>query len=192
MTDLDRVMHRYAAGDESAFDELFEALWPRIHAYLRNLCGSRELARDLAQETFLKIHRWHRAFTHERRVEPWAYAIARNCFLSHARRRSTRMLRLCDGVADYPSPCRSADDAEAVATARELEHLIEGALMRTSPANREAFVLFRFEGLSLAEVASALGTTPGAIKLRTFRTCELMRTTLERAERDLKPARRVA
>src|SRR6185503_13723257 len=54
---LDRAMCRYAAGDSSAFPELFRLLAPRLHRQLRALCGSDELARELAQETFLRIHR---------------------------------------------------------------------------------------------------------------------------------------
>jgi RNA polymerase sigma-70 factor (ECF subfamily) len=48
--------------------------------------------------------------------------------------------------------------------------------------NREAFVLIRFEGQSVAEAAQILGASEGAVKLRAFRAYEILRAVLKSAE----------
>src|SRR5262245_40637145 len=93
MTPLDRAMTRYAAGDDRAFDVIFAALGPRLVTFLQRLCGSEELDRDLAQDTFLRILRARASFARAAAALPWAFAIAKNCYLSHLRSWSSSLAR---------------------------------------------------------------------------------------------------
>jgi RNA polymerase sigma-70 factor (ECF subfamily) len=51
-------------------------------------------------------------------------------------------------------------------------------LARLAPAQREAFVLLRYEGMSVDDAAAVLGSTPTAVKLRAFRAYEALRAAL--------------
>jgi RNA polymerase sigma-70 factor (ECF subfamily) len=171
-------MARYAEGDDSAFNEIFGALAPRLQAFLRRLCGSPELAHDLTQETFLRMHRARGSFLPGNAVIPWAYAIARNCFVSEARSLKFRSARGSLDIADHEVAAGPDANAEAHALARQRAEIVERTLADMSVTNREAFVLIRFEGQSVAEAAQILGASEGAVKLRAFRAYELLRAAL--------------
>lgn len=179
---LDRCMDRYAEGDDSAFNQLFGLLSPRLHAFLKRLCGSPELAHDLLQETFLRIHRARGSFVPGSAAVPWAYAIARNCFISQARSLKFRAARQSVDIADHDQEGGLDSSAEETTSAKESARIVERTLALMSPLNREAFVLLRFEGQSVAAAAQILGTSEGAVKLRAFRAYEALRAALESHE----------
>jgi RNA polymerase sigma-70 factor (ECF subfamily) len=117
-------------------------------------------------------------------VVPWAYAIARNAWLDHARSAQARSHRELDpkGAQDGPSAPEPATgpeaDSEQAAIARETASIVETALAALPPAQREAFILLRYEGMSVQEAADILGSTPTAVKLRAFRAYEALRAAL--------------
>jgi RNA polymerase sigma-70 factor (ECF subfamily) len=176
---LDRAMSRYAEGHDAAFGEVFKVLSPRLLAFLRRLCGSPELAHDLVQETFLRMHRARGSFVPGSAVIPWAYAIARNCFLSHARSVKSRAARSSVDITDHEVAAGLDSNAEEAAAVRQSAELVERTLAQMSVTNREAFVLIRFEGQSIAEAAQILGASEGAVKLRAFRAYEMLRAALD-------------
>lgn len=179
---LDQAMARYAEGHDSAFSQIFSGLSPRLFTFLRRLCGSPELAHDLMQETFLRMHRARGSFVPGSAVVPWAYAIARNCFVSQARSLKSRHARSSLDVDDHEVPAGLDFNAEETAAVRQKAELVERTLARMSVTNREAFVLLRFEGQSVAAAAQILGASEGAVKLRAFRAYELLRAALQAAE----------
>lgn len=178
---IDRAMSRYAEGHDAAFGEVFQALSPRLLTFLRRLCGSPELAHDLVQETFLRMHRARGSFVPGSAVVPWAYAIARNCYVSHARALKSRAARSSVDISDHEVAAGLDSNAEEAAAVRQSAELVERTLAKMSVTNREAFVLIRFEGQSVAEAAQILGASEGAVKLRAFRAYELLRAALESA-----------
>jgi RNA polymerase sigma-70 factor (ECF subfamily) len=182
-TALDLAMERYADGDERAFTELFHALAPRVHAFLKRLSGSDDTASDLTQETFLRMHRARGTFARGHAVLPWAYAIARNCFTSHVRSPKYRAARGAVDVADHEVSAGTDASAEEKLAARQSAQIVGETLAGMSLINREAFVLLRFEGLSVAEAAEVIGATQSAVKVRAFRAYEALRAALDTGER---------
>lgn len=180
---LNDAMDRYACGDARAFPELHRALYARLLAYLTRMCGSATLAGDLTQETFLRMHRARSTFARGAAVTPWAYSIARNVYLDHARAARHRSAeRLPSDPGAEPPDARGAD-AEAVAIAQETARLVERVLSHIPAAQREAFILLRYEGLSVQDAAAILETTASAVKLRAFRAYEALRAELDELAR---------
>ena len=179
---LNGAMDRYASGDSQAFVVLHQGLYPRLLAYLTRMSGSsgsNTIASDLVQETLLRMHRARATFAPGGAVVPWAYAIARNVALDHvraARHRETERLPSDPGAEMVD---RSGNDAESAAIAAQTARLVEEVLARLPPAQREAFILLRYEGLSVQDAAAVLGATPTAVKLRAFRAYEALRAALE-------------
>ena len=184
-SELDRCMSRYAEGDDAEFKRIFTALSPRLHTFLRRLCGSPDLAHDLLQETFLRIHRARGSFVPGSAATPWAYAIARNCFISQARLLKSRAARRSVDIDDHVVAGGLDSSAEETTSARQSAAVVERTLASMSPLNREAFVLLRFEGQSVAAAAQILGTSEGAVKLRAFRAYEALRAALKATESSL-------
>jgi RNA polymerase sigma-70 factor (ECF subfamily) len=61
--------------------------------------------------------------------------------------------------------------------------VVRTVLEQLPALQREAFVLLRFEGMSVSEAAQVLGTTEGAVKVRAFRASEALRAALEQGRR---------
>ena len=175
---LNAAMERYATGDERAFAVLHEGLYPRLSAYLLRMTGSPAHAADLVQETFLRMHRARATFAPRGAVLPWAYAIARNVHHDHARAAKLRQTERLPSDPGSEPPAGSGADAESAAIAAEGARIVEQVLAALPAAQREAFVLIRYEGLSMADAAAVLGTTPAAVKLRAFRAYEALREAL--------------
>lgn len=176
---VDLAMSRYAEGEASAFQEVFSALAPRLRAFLLRLSGSRELADDLLQETFLRMHHARGSFAHGRRVVPWAYAIARNCCISQARSAQARMARASGELMELELPAGPEANAEQTTLARQSAAVVQRTLAEMTAARREAFILLRYEGLSVAAAAQIVGVSESALKVRAFHAYELIRAALD-------------
>lgn len=175
----DLAMQRYAEGDDSAFAEVFAALTPRLRAFLWRLSGSPELADDLIQETLLRMHHARGSFAEGRRVAPWAYAIARNCWISHARSAQTRLARASGELNELELAAGPGASGEEASIARQSARVVERALARMTEARREAFVLLRYEGMSVSAAAQIVGISEGALKIRAFHAYEIIRGALD-------------
>src|SRR3954463_15831509 len=71
----DQAMSRYAAGDELAFEGVYDEVAPRLASYLQRRLRDRARIEDLVQQTFLHIHRARGSFIPGAQVFPWALAI---------------------------------------------------------------------------------------------------------------------
>jgi RNA polymerase sigma-70 factor, ECF subfamily len=177
VVDLDRIMEKCAAGDDRAFDELYRRAAQRVRGFLVRLSGDPAIADDLTQETFVRIHRARGSFAAGAAALPWMFAIARNAFLDHARRESVRRSSNSK-LAQDPEAAKDTQGDE-VLTGREMLDIVRETLDRLPMIQRDAFVLIRFEGLSVSEAAQILGATEAAVKVRAFRAYEALRAALE-------------
>jgi RNA polymerase sigma-70 factor (ECF subfamily) len=176
---LNAAMDRYACGDAQAFGAIHQALYPRLLAFLTRMSGSGALADDLVQETFLRMHRARGTFAAGAAVLPWAYAIARNVHVDHARSARHRVTERLPSDPGAELVDRGAGDAESAAIAAEAARLVEEVLARLPASQRDAFILIRYEGLSVQDAAAVLGATVTAVKLRAFRAYEALRAELD-------------
>lgn len=178
---LDTAMDRYARGEDAAFDELYERGAPRVHRFLLRLTGSPSLADDLTQETFLRVHRARGSFGKGAAALPWILAIGRNAFRDHVRRARARPIT-AEGVRgaddDFQAHAAPETRGDEALAGREMLEIVRRTLAGLPVSQREAFVLLRFEGLSVVEAAQVVGTTEGALKVRAFRAYEALREAL--------------
>ena len=172
--DATDLMQRYCDGDVAAFRDLHALLAPRLLGYLTHMARDRAVAEDLLQQTFLKVHRARGAYVSGADPVPWIFAIAHRTFLDEARRAKRAIVRPTDEVPDVPVPLpEEGPDPEQVAAAL-------AALDDLPAAQREAVVLTKLDGRSIAEAAEIAGTTPGAMKVRAHRGYEALRRVFGR------------
>jgi RNA polymerase sigma-70 factor (ECF subfamily) len=179
---VDLAMSRYSAGDDSAFALLFSELAPRLRAFLRRMTGSVALADDLMQETFLRIHHARGSFCVGKPVVPWVFAIARNCYVSHARSARARLDRASASLTALEMLADGSGGGEQQSMARQTALIVERALLGMTAARREAFVLLRYEGMSVSSAAQVIGVSEGALKIRAFHAYEIIRRALAETE----------
>jgi RNA polymerase sigma-70 factor, ECF subfamily len=173
----DAAMERYAAGDDRAFADLYDALAPMLHRYLLRRTHDAAAADDLLQQTLLHMHRARGRFIRGAPVTPWAFAIARRLFIDGVRRTKRDVVGLAESGSppSVPSPGPPADE---LVQADEIATRIQRELARLPATQRVAFELIKQEGLTVAEAAAVLGTTVGAVKVRAHRAYEALRLVL--------------
>ncbi len=165
-------MARFCQGEAKAFDALFQRYSRPIHGYLTRLAGSASVAEDLVQLTFLSLVRARGRFQPGARVKPWLYAIATNAAKDH-QRRSRRPEELTE-QGELPAVAADAPGPRDMG----LERTVQRALELLPEGQRIPIVLHRFEGMSFAEIAEALGLTESAVKVRAHRGYTRLRELL--------------
>jgi RNA polymerase sigma-70 factor (ECF subfamily) len=177
------LMGRYCDGDREAFHRLYALIAPRILSYLTGLAGERALAEDLLQQTFLKLHQARGVYVRDADPVPWIYTIAHRVCLDELRRRGRARVRLATDERKLPEPHATitgvAEDAVAPDAAAAARIPLD-ALDTLPPNQREALILTKLHGHSIAQAAMIAGTTPGAIKLRAHRAYVALRERLGR------------
>jgi RNA polymerase sigma-70 factor (ECF subfamily) len=176
------LMQKYCDGDANAFRQLYALVGPRVLGYLLRMVRDRASADDLVQLTFLKVHRARAAYVRGADPVPWIFAIAHRTFLDHVRGKQRARVKVTD---DGAPPEVAADITGAADGAGlddggtgELTAATLAALQTLPPAQREAVVLTKLSGKSIAEAAEIAGTTPGAMKVRVHRGYEALRKVL--------------
>jgi RNA polymerase sigma-70 factor (ECF subfamily) len=170
-------MDRYAEGDDSAFPVVYDAVAPRLGAYVRRKVRDPELASDIIQQTFLQMHRARSTFVRGAAALPWAFAIGRRLIIDAARVRGAAPEQ---ESLDDATAFQTGATVEEVAAGRETAGRIAEELARLPASQREAFELVKQQGLSLKEAAGVLGTTVMAVKLRARRAMFALRAIFER------------
>ncbi|ACY17427.1 RNA polymerase sigma factor [Haliangium ochraceum] len=177
------LMGRYCDGDAAAFRALYQLVAPRILSYLLRMARERALAEDLLQLTFLKVHRARGSYVRDANPMPWFYSIAHRTFLDEARKRQRAKVQLSSSGHDVPEQAahitgRAADQVEEPGADAEMAKAALAALDNLPEKQREAVVLTKLSGKSIAEAAAITGTTPGAMKVRAHRGYVALRKAL--------------
>jgi RNA polymerase sigma factor (sigma-70 family) len=148
------------------------------------MARERAVAEDLLQLTFLKLHRARAAYVRGADPLPWIYSIAHRTFLDEARRVKRAVVRVSDGdelpeqAADLRGETPERRDDPRVDP--ELVKVALDALSQLPAQQREAVVLTKLDGKSVAEAAEIAGTSVGAMKVRAHRGYEALRKILGR------------
>lgn len=188
MTEPRDLMARYCDGDASAFRELYAQVAPRLLGYLTKMAKSRTVADDLVQQTFLKLHRARGAYVRGADPVPWIYAIGHRTFIDHVRKDKRAIVKVGEGetLPEVRADLRGeTDDRRDESSADpELVRATLDALQQLPAQQREAVVLTKLDGKSVAEAAEIAGTTVGAMKVRAHRGYEALRKVLGRRSAD--------
>src|SRR5690349_16431203 len=181
MADPRDLMQRYQDGDAAAFRELYALVAPRLLGYLLKMARSRAVADDLLQQTFLKIHRARAAYVRGADPLPWIYSIAHRTFIDEARKTKRAVVRVGEGE-EIPEVVAGIDGVSADrrddGVDPELARAALDALAQLPDQQREAVVLTKLDGKSVAEAAEIAGTSVGAMKVRAHRGYEALRKLL--------------
>ena len=179
---------RLLAGDESAFTPFVESFQHRIFQYTWLMCGQREDAEEVAQDTLLKVFESFDQLEDPERVKAWVFRIAKNYCLMKRRKsvfapdRELSLDELLPGNEGEGQRAMQVSDNSELPEGRvlrqELGEELERA-MQTLPETYRSVVLLRdVEGLSTSETAEVLDLTEDTVKQRLHRGRLALRKSL--------------
>jgi RNA polymerase sigma-70 factor (ECF subfamily) len=170
-----KLLAAVRGGDAAAAEELVERTYSAVFASLYRLCGDRDLAADLTQETYQKAWSALKGFDGRSQLFTWLYRIAYTTFLNHIRR-PRRMTSLDEPDAmELPDETPRAD--ELLADAQEAGRLRE-AVMKLSEDLRFTVTAHFWGGLPVKEIAEIEKITTVAIRKRLHKAFSILEEML--------------
>ena len=176
------AMARLQAGDDLALNEIMGRWKQPLAAYLLRQLGSHEDAVDLTMETFVRIYASRQRYAPSARFAHWLFTIATNLARNHARWKQRHPEVTLEATEDETSPLDHLADETPSAAAqletKERANAVRKAVTDLPPDLRTAVLLFEYEGLSHAEIASVEGCTTKAIETRLYRARQFLEQKL--------------
>jgi len=170
------LLKRAGEGDQAAFLELYDRHRQPIFRFAYRLIGEVDTAEDVTHDCFLSLIRKPENFRPDRAsLRTYLFAAARNLALKYFRN-SGREAGL-DELTDEPQLSPRHEPLQQLLD-EELAAEIRRAVFSLAPLQREALILFEYEGLSLSEIAEITGADTGAVKSRLYRARERLKTVL--------------
>ncbi len=175
-TRIKTLCRRAKKADKDATCELLKIYYAEVYAYLRRLCGSRDDAEDLTQQTFLKAWSSLDGFAGRSKFSTWLYRIAHNTYIDW-QRRNTGSTRSCpdqwwqECIDQNPGPF--ANLAE-----RQLALRLYQAVGRLDEDKKHVVHLHYYQGLSIRETAKVLDIATSTVKYRLREVFKTLRAKL--------------
>ena len=170
-------------GDREAFEELVRRTYPDTYTLAWRLTGNEEDARDVAQEAYLRAWRGIGKFRGDAQFSTWLYRITANAastYLRKQRRRRTVTLDLIDDPIETAGEYQPA----AMAEANDLLDRLTIAIDELPTKLRQVVVLRDVYGMAHEQIATELGITETAAKVRLHRARRKLRDVLVGAAAD--------
>ena len=182
------LVRRSQAGDRLAFEELVRRYDRDVLRLALNLVHKPEDARDIYQESFMRVYRNLHRFRFECSFYTWLYRITTNVALDHLRRRTSHredqapILEDAEGSKqdffDRQPEQSAASNPEKRVLGQELGLKIQEAMKRLSPRERTVFEMKHYQGLRLRAIGDLLGTSEETVKNSLFRATRKLRESL--------------
>lgn len=189
MPPADSLTAALAADLDAAFETLVVSFQDRLYSFAHRLCGNREDAEEVAQDSFVRAYRALKTYPADRiralALQAWLYRITLNVARNKWRGKRVRLVSLENGGADGEAARRAweAPDAAERRPDSRLEQEQDRAglasLVATLPERYRAALILRYvEGLRLEEVATILKQPLGTAKSNVHRAVNLLRRAI--------------
>jgi RNA polymerase sigma-70 factor (ECF subfamily) len=183
------LIRKAQAGDRLAFEELVRRYDRDVLRLALNLVHRSEDARDIYQESFLRVYKNLHRFRFECSFYTWLYRVVTNVALDHLRRRTSRREDQAPvpeeaegGTRDFfdrqPELSPNANPEKRL-LGQELGAHIQEAMKRLSPRERMVFEMKHYQGLRLRAIGDLLGTSEETAKNSLFRATRKLRESLD-------------
>ena len=182
------VIEEAREGRESAFRELIRRYERPVFSVIYRMVHDRELAEDLAQDTFIKVLNALDKYDPSYKFSSWIFKIAHNTTVDHLRKKRPDTLSLEgsphartqeQAEATSFTPVDPSEDPEHYTESQEIGGEIERAIATLRPEYREAILLWHVEGYPYDEIAEIMDLPLGTVKTYIHRGRNELREKLE-------------
>ncbi len=169
-------------GNVNSFSYIVDRHKDHVFNLAIKICGNREDAEEVAQDSFLKAYRSIAGFKMKSSFSTWLYRIVYNSAISHLRTRKRDILKIEEFPAeasDFLSGC--SDEEEALDQYRR--SLINFALKKLSEEERAIVTLYYYEEMDTEKIAEVTEISRQNVKVRLFRARQKMSEIILNAEK---------
>ena len=180
---LGMLVERAKRGDVEAFQDLYGIYGERIFNYIYRLCGSREDAQDLTQDTFIQAFRKLGTLKENKKIQSWLYRIAQNNVYQKFRSKEPQTESLDQDDAQELSEAQNRTtpkkSPEESVLSLELEELIEEVIQSLPPKYRQVFVLAAIHKMSYQEISEIVNRSLASVKSDVHRARVVVRDQIK-------------
>ena len=188
MMHSDNLIARAREGDKIAQGKLVQLWYKRIYNFNYKFFFDHDLAMEVAQKTFISMHRNIGALNEAGRFKSWLYTIAINYCREEARKqKASRSVSLSDlqpGESEesfaWEVSGRRRENPELQLQQTELSDILEQCLSEISVEQREVIIMKEYEGLKFREIAEVLQISENTVKSRMYYGLDELKRILER------------
>jgi RNA polymerase sigma-70 factor (ECF subfamily) len=173
-----RLVRLTLGGDSSAFEQIILRYQTRVMNLAARFLGTKDDARDVAQEVFLRAFKYLHRLDVQKPLEPWLMRITVNVCRDAARRRRRRRDTFLE--IDAPETIDQSADPYAGLARKQERLMLQRALASLPEKERLAIVLRDVEGLSTSEVASILQSSETTVRSQVSRGRLRLKTAIDR------------
>ena len=181
LIDDEMLVAQFKSGSQKAFDELMKRYERRIFGYLLRTVRNYEDAEDLTLEVFFKAYRALNSWEPKAKFSTWLYTIASNLSIDYHRSKSRQPVYMFEDEEVIETRLVATDissNPEKHLEDKERGRLIREAVDELSPKQKAVFMLSRYEGLQIKEVAETLGMAEGTVKIHLHRAMKKLQNLL--------------
>lgn len=189
MMHSDALIARAREGDKHAQGRLVQLWYKRIYNFGYKFFFDHDLAMEVAQKTFISMHRNLHALQETGRFKSWLYTIAVNFCREELRKRkggvkamSLHDLKAGEGEDSYrwEASGHRHENPDRQLRLAELSDLLQSCLLELSVEQREVVIMKEYEGLKFREIAEALNISENTVKSRMYYGLEGLKKILEK------------
>jgi len=188
MMHSDALIARAREGDKNAQGKLVQLWYKRIYNFGYKFFFDHDLAMEVAQKTFISMHRNLHGLQDSARFKSWLYTIAVNFCREELRKRkgtkpvSLHELRPGEGEESYrwEASAHRHENPDRQLRLTELSDLLQKCLLELSEEQREVVIMKEYEGLKFREIAEALHISENTVKSRMYYGLEGLKKILEK------------
>jgi RNA polymerase sigma-70 factor, ECF subfamily len=181
---LEKLIKAAAGGSVEDFHELYEIFSTPVYKFVLGMVGIEAEAEDITQEIFIKVFYKLKKLKDPEYFRFWLYRIARNeVYQKHKKIKRRSEVSIDNeeiGYYDFIADDKSGPDPEKQIISRELDSVIQKALLSLKPKYRDVFILAVQEKMSYEEIAKIVGRSVVSVKTDIFRARQAVKEKLNR------------
>ncbi len=176
-------------GDERAFAVLIKRYQKSLYSFIFRMLGTPEEAKEIFQETFIRIYKNIHSFNTDSRFSPWAYRIAHNLCIDYLRKSERDILKkqtspFNEGLGHHSKISEKGEGShlespESITYKNQLSKRVQMAVEQLPPKQRAVFVMYQYNNFSYEEIAEALNIPLGTVKSRMHNAIKRLGTLLK-------------
>lgn len=179
----EQIVSSIAAGDQQAFEILFNEYHLKILNLSYAMLHDRDEAEDLTQEVFLEVYRSIGKFQYKSQLSTWIYRIAINKTINQIKKNKLRRFFSMDNSEVLKAS--SFEHSDWTLKDKQYNDYLHKALDRLPTKQKQAFILFTYDQLPQKEIAEIMNCSLQSVEVLVFRARKSIQKYIETIDKEI-------